>query len=533
MNLKSRLKLILFFTLTTLVTTFVVLTFVASKYPPLLTYLHRHSTILFFELSIIIFLIIILCATVASFLYQSCSTTINKFTNDLQKLLDQNIKLSDQYGEDTDFYDLANILDRKTSELLDNNYELETIKKRLEKEIYKKNLDLKISMEKEEKATSTKNEFLSNISHELRTPMNGIVGTIALLEDTTLDKRQTEYIEAINSSIKSLLKIIKDSLDMSKIESGTIKIEATAFSLKLLIEETISNQMFIKSPNVKFKFNWEDDNDGYVVSDPWILDQIINNLLNNAFKFTTDGEVRLNVKNMGKKGDKVGYLISVEDTGIGIEEQNQESIFKKFSQIDNSTFRETDGPGLGLAIASSLATALGFKINVESSLSEGSKFWFTIFLTKADPSIATNLKLKEDAHVNITIDLEGKKALVVEDNKINAMVIEDLLEKYGLNITVAYNGIEALEDFVKHKFDVVFMDCRMPKMDGYETTTEIRKIEREKGLKQTPIIALTANALKEDRLRCFDAGMNYYIEKPISKKTLAETLEECFENLED
>ncbi len=387
--------------------------------------------------------------------------------------------------------------------------------------IEKRDEQLLVAKKAAEDANVAKSKFLAQMSHEIRTPMNGVLGIASLLLHTRLDKKQTHFVHTIRNSGESLLNLINDILDFSKIEAGKLELECVQFNLRNMAEETVdllSQQADDKNVNLACLVNAAVPAE--VIGDPGRLRQILMNLIGNALKFTSHGEVLLYVSEEKRTEKDVHLRFEVRDSGIGIREEKQKDIFAAFSQADDSTTREYGGTGLGLAICRQLVTMMGGTIGVESAVGEGSIFWFTTVFIVGNES-ESPADTRHEALIPKSFDLS---ILVVEDNITNQIVAQGTLEKFGCKVGLADNGMESLAAIKKNQYDLVFMDCQMPVMDGYEATKNIRRIEQEHGLERVPIIALTAHALKGDRERCMAVGMDDYITKPFNEKQLANIL---------
>jgi signal transduction histidine kinase/ActR/RegA family two-component response regulator len=366
-------------------------------------------------------------------------------------------------------------------------------------------------------ASKSKSEFLANMSHEIRTPLNAILGFIDLLKEKETDEEKLKYIATVQNSSTTLLGIINDILDFSKIESGNLNIEKVDFNVeeefKTLVELFRAKA---SEKSVNLTLNMDDNMPAALHSDPLRIKQVIANLLSNALKFTPrNGRVELNI---GYKNGQL--LVSVKDSGIGVAKDKQKHIFKAFSQAESSTTRKYGGTGLGLSISSRLISMLGGKLQLESEEGKGSTFSFAI-----DVEIGKYKKVEKNVNLDL-LDINNKKILLVEDNKANQMFMSLILKKFKLKFDIANDGLEAIEAFENSQYDLILMDENMPNLNGIEATKRILEIEKEKNLLHTPIIALTANALKGDREKFLEAGMDEYLTKPINKEKLAQTFKE-------
>jgi CheY-like chemotaxis protein/anti-sigma regulatory factor (Ser/Thr protein kinase) len=334
-----------------------------------------------------------------------------------------------------------------------------------------------------------------------------------ILADTEISETQKQYINAIQSSSKSLMVIVNDILDMSKLESGKFSAEFIPFDLRAILDPLYTTYLLrTDEKGIAFSVEYPNDMPKWLFGDPTRLGQILNNLISNAIKFTDTGKVTLNIT-IEKKGKHNEFCFSVTDTGIGIDKEKLKSIFEFFSQEDNTITRRFGGTGLGLAISKSISELLGGEITVESEKNVGSTFQFRVIMPEASE------QLKNETNIVLT-DLKGKTVLIVEDNELNRFLAVTILKKWGANIHIAVNGEEAVKAVSDLEIDIVLMDIQMPVMDGVAAAIAIRSELKS----NVPIIALTANALESEKEKCWQAGMNEYITKPYNPEFLREKI---------
>lgn len=370
-----------------------------------------------------------------------------------------------------------------------------------------------------EKANSAKSEFLSNMSHEIRTPLNGIIGTADLLLRGKLPKDERSSIDIIAQSGKSLLAIINDVLDISKIEAGKIQITEMDTNLREVVESSIAafSAMAVMK-NLTLNVSFDTSLPEIVWIDEVRFRQVLTNLLSNAIKFTSKGSVDVYVSYKALEHEQGEITLTVEDTGVGIGKSKLEAIFARFTQEDGSITRNFGGTGLGLSICKELVALMQGTITVESEKGKGAKFIVSLPITH-DKEVAKNAATHSLPEMK-----KGMKVLVAEDDLINQKIIEKMISSLGHDVYLAENGSVAVEAFKDNQYDIILMDMQMPVMDGIDATKEIRTYEQTKNKSLTPIVALTANALEAHKKLCFEAGMNGYFTKPITMQSIEEML---------
>lgn len=369
-------------------------------------------------------------------------------------------------------------------------------------------IELKEAKETAEYASKAKETFLANVSHEIRTPMNGIIGLTRLLDKTPLNEIQRRYISAVKQSGEYLLVIINDLLDYSKIVAGHMEFEHIPFSLDNILNN-INHTYSLKAmeKGIEFRINCADEVPRTLVGDPVRLNQIIVNLIGNSIKFTEKGYVELRIQLIHQSNNRASIKFTVKDTGIGIAKDKLDTVFESYKQAESATARKYGGTGLGLSIVKKLVEAHHSEIYLDSDTGKGCEFYFTI-----DFEIATKVETAGEEQEAL-IDLTGSKILLAEDNMVNQLLAFDLISSWGAQLIMVENGEKAIQKLKEESFDLVLMDVQMPVLGGLEATEIIRQYSDE-AIRQIPIIAMTADAIKQNIKRCFDAGMNDHITKP-------------------
>jgi len=367
-------------------------------------------------------------------------------------------------------------------------------------------------------AQKAKEQFLAKMSHEIRTPINGIAGMVNLLLNTNVSKDQEKFLNAINSSAENLKVIINDILDLSIIESGNLSFEKIGFSPSQQIKSVL--EMFTFQANEKgltLDFKVAENADSILIGDPVRFNQILINLVSNSIKFTNSGDIYIKAEAEKIEGSTIHLSVSVNDTGSGIPQDKLKRIFEAFRQADESITRKYGGTGLGLSICKQLVELQGGQITVKSKVNLGTEFKYTIpYQIGQDEDVEAEMNNASDLQQRKLADL---KVLLVEDNDINRLYAKNILKRFECEVDEAENGLTAIEKIKKSYYDIVLMDVQMPVMDGFEATTTIRETLVD-GQNDVPIVALTANALKGDDVRCLEVGMNGYLSKPFKPEEL-------------
>ena len=493
------------------------------------------------ELTAITIFMVLLIIAIAIWMSNYITSKINNLLIGTKKFannqLDYKIKITskDEIGKlEQSFNDMASeikTLIQEQSELNiqledkvnEKTNELQKLNNHLEEEISNRTKSLNQALIEAQNADKVKTVFLANISHEIRTPLNSIIGFSKVLSQTSeLSDKNHKYASIIESSAKSLLGIINDILDISKIESGNFDISLNNTNLEKIGQDVF--ELFKKranEKNIELSFNIDKNIPQAVLTDGIRLKQVISNIVSNAIKFTPEfGKINFDINLLSTKDEKIKVRFLVKDTGIGIPEEKIENIFKPFIQVDNQSNRQYEGTGLGLSISSHIVNSLNSKIEVESSVGNGSSFWFDLEL---NISVLEKDAQKLNNQLSENTKFKGN-ILVAEDNPANQELIKYHLDNFGLNYTIVNNGRDAVDKYKENIYDLILMDINMPILDGIGAFKEIREYENSNNIKNVPVSALTANAIKGDREKFLELGMNNYLSKPIE----INELKECF-----
>jgi signal transduction histidine kinase/FixJ family two-component response regulator len=444
--------------------------------------------------------------------------TVARMTRINEALMDRIERNMDMQGNSFSLFQAANALEAKVRE---RTQALKNAMHQLEHT----NAELVKSNEAAQAASRAKSEFLATMSHEVRTPMNGVLGMTEILLSTNLDHSQRKAAETIHRSANSLLNILNDILDFSKIEAGHLALEEAAFDLLYETQQSLEAlRAQAQSKQLKLIIDSPDDLPTAVLGDSGRYSQILINLVGNAIKFTAHGSVTVRLRLEDSDPEYFSYRCEVLDTGIGIKPEVIAKLFNAFTQADSSTTRQFGGTGLGLAIVRRLCELMGGTCGVISEPGKGSCFWFS-FRCKQDHNSSMNCDATNTIATQLLRALSNTHVLIVEDNPLNQEVAVAMLENLRCNCLIVDNGAKALAALTAdHDFDMVLMDCQMPVMDGYQATRLYREHESASGNSRLPIIALTANAMQGDRDRCIEAGMDDFLSKPFRITELRDVL---------
>lgn len=435
----------------------------------------------------------------------------------LQKIHQQDYSLSTPLQTGDDLQEISLTINQLATAVSERELELQEHRQHLEELVAQRTRELKVALVSAEAANVAKSEFLANMSHEIRTPMNGILGMTYLIRRGGVTPKQASQLDTVDKAGKHLLEVINAILDLSKIESGKLVLEETRVELPVIAANIVS----ILGVAAQAKHLTLDVASGIpddaLLGDPTRIQQALLNFVTNAIKFTEAGSIELRITRQSESVDDLLVRFEVSDTGIGIAPEAIPRLFATFEQADNSTTRKYGGTGLGLAVSKKIAQLMGGDAGVESTLGVGSTFWFTAKLKKDTAEVRQLVEIEtETAETRLKRGFMGRKVLLVEDEPVNREIAKILLEGAGLVVEEAEDGAIAVEMLGENSYDLILMDMQMPNLDGLAATQQIRA----KGETRIPIVAMTANAFAEDKERCFDAGMDDFLSKPVDPEAL-------------
>jgi signal transduction histidine kinase/HPt (histidine-containing phosphotransfer) domain-containing protein len=464
-------------------------------------------------------------------LMRSITRPVRKLTETVQQIAagDMRARASVSTGDEVGV--LASAFNHMAEQLGMLYATLENRVARRTSELEQSRRDLAEAKEQADAANRAKSRFLADMSHEIRSPMNGIIGMTELLTETDLTARQREYLELIRESADALLHLVNDILDLSKVEAGKMDLERVPFSLRDCVRSVVRLSA-ARAAEKGLELTWDVAGDvpDQVTGDPNRLRQILANLVGNSIKFTEQGRVRVELRLQSKQQQTATVEFLVQDSGVGIPPEKQRQVFDPFCQVDVVASSKFGGTGLGLAIVAQLVHRMNGHIRLESELGSGTRIFVTLPLDlAAGPAEQPPTDSAELDEASLAADDEAElpgalDVLLVEDGLVNQKVAAGLLQRRGHRVTIARNGQEALAAYRGHVFDLVLMDLHMPVMDGLEATAAIRRWESESGRKRTPIIALTADAMQGDRDRCLQAGMDDHLAKPFRLRDIDQVI---------